>query len=1024
MRYQRPVWLIIPIVLTAFAFVQLEAETAGKPPVPLECRWATGPVVVDGTPDDPVWKEAQLLDNFHLAWLGKDDRPAKTATRARLLWDHQNLYFLAEMDDADLFADVTEHDGQTWDNDVFEMFFRPAGNKPGYYEFQVNAAGTVFDVFFPRQNLKSVNDQKKVGTFHIEQKVRFRGTLNKRDDVDRGWTVEGRIPWTDFRRTGGRPLAGEEWRFALCRYDYNQNWPQPELSSVAPLQARKSAALFHQLEDYSTLRFTGPKNVNPPPGLDRYTPITTSTVVGSPDPPLPYRMKRAYPQFSPAYLINVRAIPGSDQLLYLSADRKGSATTLYRITDQSDMAANQAVKVMETPDDGTAYDIAFHPQFAKNGYVYVGWNGAPEKGTRAKTCRITRYTMGTKAPYHLNEQSALTIVEWPSNGHNGAAVCFGRDGNLYVTTGDGTSDSDTNLMGQNTDTLLSKVLRLDVDHPSKEKPYSIPKDNPFVSDKRFAPETFAYGLRNPWRIACDSKTGHIWVGNNGQDVWETAHLVRPGDNYGWSVLEGSHPFYLERKAGPTPFTKPTIEHNHAEFRSLTGGIVYYGEQLPDLNGVYIYGDHSTGRTWGMLHDGTKPVWHRELARGPHHISAYSTNTRGELLICDHGKAGEGGLYTLTPTPKDLPPSTFPRKLSESGLFDSVRDHKLKRGAIPYSVNAEFWSDGLHKERFIVLPPGGTILYAARRGWDFPDKTVLVKSFAIEQEEGNPASRKWIETRFLTRQDSEWIGYTYVWNEAGTDAELLGAAARDQSFPIRVPKSATHPDSVRQQVWHYPSRTECMICHARAAKFTLGLSHLQMNKRHDYGNGYVENQLVLLDRLGLFGKSPNWAAAVRADMKYHAELLGMSPADADEYVKQHAPQPGQRAATLSSLADLPGTLAKLADPYDPTENLNFRARSWIHANCAYCHVEAGGGNAAMVLEFHTPASTMKIFDEKPLHSTFNIPEARLIACGAPDQSVLFQRIHTRGTGQMPPLASSIIDAKGTAMIREWITSLKK
>lgn len=1000
------------------------AEPTAAKPAAFECRWATGPITIDGTLDEPAWKDAQVIDGFHLAWLGKDARPAKTATRARLLWDREYLYFSGDMDDADLFADVTEHDGDTWDNDVFEMFFRPAADKPGYYEFQVNAAGTVFDCFFPRHNLTTVHDQKKLGSFQIDQKVKLHGTLNKRDDTDRGWTVEGRIPWTDFLRTGGRPLPGEEWRFTLCRYDYDQKWPKPELSAVAPLQARKSPALFHQLEDYAPLKFVGPKNVNPPPGLETYTPITTSTVVGAPDPPLPYRMKRVYPGFSPAFLINVKPIPNSDQLLYLSADRKGNSTTLYRITDVPTMTPENAVKVMETPDDGTAYDIAFHPNFAKNGYIYIGWNGAPEKGTRAKVCRVTRYTLSPKPPYALDEKSGRTIVEWPSNGHNGAAVCFGLDGMLYVTTGDGTSDSDTNVMGQNTDTLLSKVLRVDVDHAANGKPYSVPKDNPFVSDSRFAPETYAYGLRNPWRICCDAKTGHIWVGNNGQDVWETAHLVRPGDNYGWSVMEGSHPFYLERKPGPTPFTKPTIEHNHAEFRSLTGGIVYHGQQLPDLNGVYIYGDHSTGRTWGMLHDGTKPIWHRELTRGPHHISAYSTNTRGELLICDHGKAGEGGLYTLIPIPKDLPPSTFPKKLSESGLFDSVKDHRLKPGAIPYSVNAPFWSDGLHKERFIVLPPEGTISYTARRGWDFPDKTVIIKSFAIEEEEGNPATRKWIETRFLTKQETEWFGYTYIWNDAGTDAELLPASGMDKSFSIRVPKSADHPEGVRTQTWHYPSRTECMVCHARAARYTLGLSHLQMNKLHDYGHGYVENQLVLLDRLGLFGKSPNWTATLRNEMKSDAEARGMESKAADEFVKLHAPQPGQRLPTIGTVAELPGTLLKLVDPYDPSQDLNLRARSWIHANCAYCHVEAGGGNAAMELEFHTLAEKMRLFDEKPVHTTFDIPDAKLIASGAPDRSVLLKRVSTRGPGQMPPLASSHVDTAGVAMLREWIESLKK
>ena len=152
------------------------------------------------------------------------------------------------------------------------------------------------------------------------------------------------------------------------------------------------------------------------------------------------------------------------------------------------------------------------------------------------------------------------------------------------------------------------------------------------------------GCATPGACAVDPKTGQIWVGNNGQDLWETAHLVRRGENYGWSVYEGSHPFYLERKRGPTPLVPPTIEHSHAEFRSLTGGVVYHGDKLPDLDGAYIYGDYSSGRIWGMKHDGQRVLWHRELADTSLQIAAFRVDHRGELLIVDHG----GGIYRLVP----------------------------------------------------------------------------------------------------------------------------------------------------------------------------------------------------------------------------------------------------------------------------------------------------------------------------------------------------------------------------------------
>src|SRR5437763_9428611 len=171
---------------------------------------------------------------------------------------------------------------------VAALFFRPDRGKPGYYEFQGNAAGTKFDAFFPRRDFGDFEKQKRAGDFHIEAKVKLRGTLNKRDDVDRGWSVEGRIPWTDFLRTGGRPEPGETWALNLCRYDYHKDWKEPELSCVAPIKKRD----FHEYENYATVTFAGPKAV----GIAKREPLTTSTVAGFPDPPPPYRVVRAIPE--------------------------------------------------------------------------------------------------------------------------------------------------------------------------------------------------------------------------------------------------------------------------------------------------------------------------------------------------------------------------------------------------------------------------------------------------------------------------------------------------------------------------------------------------------------------------------------------------------------------------------------------------------------------------------------------------------------------------------------------------------
>ena len=1013
------------------AFVALAAAAptvalvihAGPPPVAAEprsaaaaeCRWADTPISLDGSDDDAAWKHAQVLENFGQTWLGDKAPALRGKTRAKLLWDRDYLYFFADMTDADLFADVTRHDGPIWENDTFELFFRPGPDKPGYFEFEVNAANAVLDAFFPKRDLKSAINFIVNGDFKVETKVKLRGTLTQRDDVDQGWSVEGRIPWADFLRAGGRPEPGEQWRFNLCRCNYDKD-NDVELTATAPFQAKPYPEFFHQIEEYPALTFVGPdERTSRPHGIAKREPVLGSAVVGSPDPPPPYRVRRLYPDYAPTYPILAKGVPGTDQLLVISENHPWGATVLSRLKDDPGAKTADAVELLKTPDGGTAYDFTFHPKFAENRYLYVGWNGKFDGKRKKKACRITRYTMSATGPLTLDPKSATTILEWESDGHNGAAVCFGTDGMMYVTSGDGTSDSDTDEMGQRTDNLLSKVLRIDVDHPESGKAYSVPKDNPYVADRRFAPETWAYGLRNPWRIAADEKTGHVWVGNNGQDLWEQAYLIRKGENYGWSVTEGGHPFYPHRKAGPTPIVKPTIEHPHSEFRSLTGGIVVYGKQLPEIDGAYLYADYSTGRIWGMKHDGTKPVWHKELATPRLQITGFGLNTRSELLITDHSPTG--GLYTLEPTPKDTPVAAFPRKLSESGLFESVKDHRMKAGVIPYSVNAPFWSDGLHKERFLVVPGDEKVEYTPTRGWNVPDRTVAVKSFAIEREEGDPATRRWVETRFFTKQNGEWAGYSYLWNEEGTDAELVPAAGTDRTFRVQT---AT---GVRGQTWHYPSRMECLTCHSRAANFVLGLSANQMNKVHAYGGGR-DNQLRTFEHLGLF-KGIDWAGRARDEVADRAKAKGLKDKDAEAYVKAHGPQPGQRQPKSSKLlATTPDALPRLVDPSDPKEDVAKRARSWLHANCAACHVEAGGGNARMELEFHTALDKMRILDEKPIHSPLDIADARLIAPGDPDRSVLVKRAGLRGKDQMPPLSSHRVDEAGVALLREWVRSLKK
>src|SRR5262249_52190561 len=179
------------------------------------------------------------------------------------------------------------------------------------------------------------------------------------------------------------------------------------------------------------------------PGIPTRAAVACSKVVGSPDPPLPYRPVRAFPNLKLTFPIALDHIPGSDQLLIIAQEKSYGPATILRIKD--DPAVEKAEQVLVIPGGGTAYGICFHPKFAENGYLYVGWNGAPGGGP--KKTYATRYTMDRKT-YALESDSALDIISWESNGHNGGDLEFGLDGMLYITSGDGTSDSDTNLRGQ------------------------------------------------------------------------------------------------------------------------------------------------------------------------------------------------------------------------------------------------------------------------------------------------------------------------------------------------------------------------------------------------------------------------------------------------------------------------------------------------------------------------------------------------------------------------------------------------
>jgi hypothetical protein len=223
------------------------------PPATLDavCRRTRRAPRIDGRPTDEAWANASTIDRFPAFWNGE---PGTNATRARLLWDDDALYFAAEMDDAELRSFGTKRNDRLWEGDVFELFFKPRRDQPAYYEFQVNPHSVILELAFPRRgfDFATLAARPPLG---LTAAAVAEGTVDHPGDRDHGWTVEGRIPWSTFAPTGGRPEPGAVWSFALCRYDYGPPGTSPVLTSSAPLTRRS----FHRYEDYGRLHFEGPQ---------------------------------------------------------------------------------------------------------------------------------------------------------------------------------------------------------------------------------------------------------------------------------------------------------------------------------------------------------------------------------------------------------------------------------------------------------------------------------------------------------------------------------------------------------------------------------------------------------------------------------------------------------------------------------------------------------------------------------------------------------------------------------------------
>lgn len=321
-------------------------------------------------------------------------------------------------------------------------------------------------------------------------------------------------------------------------------------------------------------------------------------------------------------------------------DQKANESKLFLdITDR--------VKYDDKTNEEGLLGVAFHPKFKTNGEVFVFYT--PKKEQKVNV--VSRFKLSKADPTKLDPASEEQIIRYENRlfwNHDGGTITFGPDGYLYVIHGDGGMGGDPQENGQNLKTLYGKILRLDIDHKADGKNYAVPKDNPFVGKADVRPEIWAYGIRNIWRMEFDKKTGKLWAGEVGQNLYEEINIIEKGGNYGWNLRESFHPFGPKGVNVNKGMIEPIWEYHHDVGKSITGGGVYRGKALPELDGHYLYADYVSSRLWALKYDekAGRVVANRPIADPQKPVLSFGTDEQGEMYFLTVSNTGKG-IYRFT-----------------------------------------------------------------------------------------------------------------------------------------------------------------------------------------------------------------------------------------------------------------------------------------------------------------------------------------------------------------------------------------
>jgi uncharacterized repeat protein (TIGR03806 family) len=613
-------------------------------------------------------------------------------------------------------------------------------------------------------------------------------------------------------------------------------------------------------------------------------------------------------------------------------------------------------------DERGLLGMAFHPDWPAVQEVFLSYEGFGVNQPLSNI--VSRFQVVNDFLDESSEEQLLFLDDFASN-HNGGMIAFSPTDPcrtcLYAGTGDGGDANDDHggipESGQNPGVLFSKILRIDVDARTDALPYGIPADNPFIDDSSFVPETWAWGFRNPWRWSFDRSTGDLWLGDVGQGSVEEIDRVERGGNYGWNTFEGNSCFdNSNNDCARGGFEAPVVTYQHGGGRiSVTGGYVYNGAAIPSLQGFYLFADFGTGEIFKLVFDDQANATAEVALDLSTNIASFSEDGDGELYVLDHVTGRIQKIVAAGPAPVD----TFPKKLSETGCVNPNDATQPASGLIPYTVNHALYSDGAKKDRFVALPDGQQAHILDDGDIDFPIGTVFIKNFTVGNQK--------VETRLLVKHaDGDWGGYSYEWNDAGTDADLLPPAGKTKTLN-------------NGQQWTYPSRNGCLACHTDVAHRQLGWELSQLNGGFVYeSTGRFANQLHTLDAIGVFDNA------------------------------------------------LPAPLDQIA-AFPPVDDVNAsvesKARAYLHVNCAICHRPGGIGVANTDWRATTSFADMGLCNAQPTEGNLGVDGALRLVPGDPAHSLVSIRMKRLGAGRMPLLGSVIVDEQGTGVIDSWISSIQ-